>query len=261
MKESIHFAHGNGFPSPCYQQLFKNLSNQFDYYYIDKVGHTEQYPVTDNWHNLSAEVIASITSQTTKPVIGLGHSLGGVLTYLAAIENPDLFRCIILLDSPIIGRVKSKALLLAKTLGIIDHLTPAYRTKGRRRHWRTREEARQYLKSKKLFKNFTEDCLEDYIDYGLEKDANGFTLRFDPYIEYQIYRTIPHVLHEYEGKLKVPAAIIYGKKSNVVNAGDIRYMGRKQGIKSFKTEGTHMFPMEYPEETATKIIKVIDQLL
>ena len=261
MREMIHFAHGNGFPSPCYRQLLQQLEKRFDCCYIDRVGHTSQFPVTENWQSLIDEVIFSIQSQASQPVIAVGHSLGGVLSLLAAIEQPSLFKAVILLDSPLINRFKSSVVGFSKAVGMIDRLTPAFRTRARRQHWSTREQALTYLRSKNLFKTFTELCLNDYIDYGMQKNEDGYSLRFDPHIEYQIYRTIPHILYEYESRLSVPAALIYGNKSNIVDRMDMRYMKKHYGIENVETKGTHMFPFENPETTANLIMGLVDRLL
>lgn len=260
MRELIHFVHGNGFPSLCYKQLLNELNNRYDYCYIDQVGHDPFFPVTDNWNALVDEVILSIQTQACVPVIAVGHSLGGVLSLLAAIARPDLFKAVILLDSPIIGRVKSSIVRLSKMLGMIDHITPASRTRERRDHWQSRADALSYLRSKLLFKQFTPTCLDDYIDYGLKKDDSGYSLRFNREIEYQIYRTIPHALHQHEGELKVPCALIYGDKSNVINRGDLGYMKKHYGVVSYETKGTHMYPMEHPETVANLIFMAVDDL-
>jgi pimeloyl-ACP methyl ester carboxylesterase len=261
MKPILHFAHGNGFPSPCYRQLLKPLQKQFQCFYIDRIGHTVEYPVTDNWHHLVEEVIESIKTQAgSEPVIAVGHSLGGVLSFRAAIECPELFRCLILLDSPIIGRFKSRVIRLSKMLGMIDHVTPASRTRGRRHFWETREQVWSYLRSRKLFKYFTAPSLDDYIDYGMEKNENGYSLRFNQQIEYQIYRTIPHMLHEYEGQLKIPAALIYGSRSNVIDWLDLSYMKRHYCVKTYPVKGSHMFPMENPLEAANLIVQAVENL-
>ncbi len=260
MREILHFAHGNGFPSPCYRQLLQPLQGRFDCCYIDRIGHDVHFPVTENWHFLVDEIISSVQSQASKPVIAVGHSLGGVLSLLAAIEQPALFKFVILLDSPILGQIKSNIIRLSKSLGVIDRLTPASRTRGRQQHWQNREEVLSYLKSKTLFKSFTEACLNDYIDYGLQKIDHGYELRFDSDIEYQIYRTIPHVLHQHEGKLHRPAALIYGRQSTVIDRFDLRYMKKHYGIVNYAINGTHMFPMEHPHAAAELIVQAVDAL-
>ncbi|KTD32468.1 hydrolase/acyltransferase [Legionella moravica] len=261
MKELIHFAHGNGFPSLCYKQFLDQLSVRFDICFVDKVGHNPDYPVTENWHHLVDEVITSIEHQANQKVIAVGHSLGGVLSLLAAIERPDLFRAVVLLDSPLIGPLKSIMVRLAKALGVIDRVTPAYRTKGRRAYWQDHDQLLRYLKTRDLFKTFTDDCLNDYITYGMDLKEDGYHLKFDRYIEYKIYRTIPHVIPSYEGKLKVPSALVYGDKSTVVDRLDVRYMRKHFHIKGFKTKGTHLFPMEHPKSVAKQVIEVIDAIL
>ena len=262
MKELIHFAHGNGFPSPCYQQLFNHLAERFDYCYIDKIGHNPLYPVKENWHDLVTELLLSVKKQANnQSVVAVGHSMGGVLSLLAAIEEPKLFKAVILLDSPLIGRFKSNVVRIAKALGVIDKITPAGRTKGRRVHWKNREQLVTYLKTRELFKTFTDECLEDYIHYGLEHNEDGYYLRFDRDIEYKIYRTVPHIIPKLKGKLITPAALIYGDKSNVVDRMDRQYMKNYFHIRNLEIKGTHLFPMECPEIAAKKIINVIDELI
>lgn len=261
MRELIHFAHGNGFPSLCYKQFLNGLEERFDLCYVDRIGHNPAYPVTENWHDLVSEVIASIESQAQQPVIAVGHSLGGILSLLAAIEQPKLFKAVVLLDSPLIGPFKSNMVRLAKALGIIDKVTPAFKTKGRRAHWQNHDQLLRYLKTRDLFKTFTDECLNDYIAYGLDLKEDGYHLRFDRNIEYQIYRTIPHVIPAYKGKLSIPAALIYGDKSTVVDRMDLRYMKSHFNIKCVKTKGTHLFPMEHPESVAKQVIDVIDAIL
>lgn len=261
MRDLIHFAHGNGFPSLCYKQLLNELETRFDYCYIDKIGHNPNYPVSENWHSLVDEVIVSIQTQANQPVIAVGHSLGGVLSLLAAIEKPELFKAVILLDSPLIGPFKSTMVKLAKTLGVIDRVTPAYRTQGRRQHWKSYDLLIKYLKSRDLFKTFTDACLDDYIKYGLEHREDGYYLRFDRNIEYQIYKTIPDGIPAYKNQLTVPSVLFYGNQSTVVSQSDVRYMRNYFKIKCIKTKGTHLVPMEHPEALAQQIIKAVDAII
>lgn len=260
MKDLLHFVHGNGFPAPCYRQMLLHLQERFECCYLDRVGHSKQFPVTDNWGYLVDEVIHNIQIYSQEPIIAVGHSLGGVLSFQAAIKAPHLFRALVLLDAPIMGRIKSEALRLFKMSGLINRITPAARTKLRKVHWTSREHALLYFKNKKLFKYFTPLCLEDYIDYGMEIDAQGCSLRFHRDIEYQIFRTMPHLLYQCEGKLKTPTILIYGSQSDVINRSEIRYMRNRHNILCYEIGGTHMFPMEHPKEAAHLMIKTLDEL-
>lgn len=260
MTDKVYFAHGNGFPSLCYKQLLDILQTRFECHYIDKIGHNPDYPVTENWSFLVDELLNNIRG-LKEPVIGIGHSLGGVLHFMGAIRDPSVYKAVILIDSPLLGRFKSGMIKLAKSLGFIDKLTPASRTRMRKHHWNTRAELYSYLKSRPLFQTFSEACLEDYMQYGFQHDDSGYTLFFDRHIEYLIFRTLPHHLPRHEGLLKVPAALIYGENSTVVAETDVRYMRACHGIVPHRIKGTHMLPLEDPSSVAQEIFKAVDELL
>ena len=192
------------------------------------------------------------------PVYGVGHSLGGYLNYLAAVRRPELFRAIVLLDAPIIGPFRGSMLGATKRLGIVDRVTPAGATRDRRSTWSTREEARAHFRSRKLFKNFTAECLDDYVAHGLIESKTGLRLKIDPAIEYQIYRTIPHDMMRHLPKLRVPAAFIGGADSDVVRR--IRLAGMRPKFSFRKVPGGHLFPFEHPREAARSIAQALADL-
>lgn len=258
LENHIYFAHGNGFPSLCYNQLLKELTGSYKCSMIDRIGHNPKFPVSHNWPFLVDELIVDIEKLQT-PVIAVGHSLGGVLSVMACSKRPDLFRAIILLDSPLLGRVKSHLIKLSKFLKLINRITPAKRVQNRQEFWSSREEALKYFKNKLLFKNFTEECLNDYINYGLVKQQSRYSLWFSREIEYQIYRTLPHQLYQHEDKLSIPCCLIYGKQSRIIKAADIDYMQKHYLTSVVPIPGTHMFPMENPKLTADIILQWLEQ--
>ncbi len=223
------------------------------------VGH-DVYPVSDNWTHLVDEIIESVKQGGDGPVIALGHSLGGVLCLMASLKAPGLFSEVIMLDSPIIDHIKSLAVKMIKKAGYIDYITPARRTKYRREHWNSIDEVKEYLRSRKLFANFTESCLQDYIDFGLIKNNEGeYCLKFDRQIEYLIYRTLPHRLPFFMRKQQLPVTMIYGSQSNVVSWYDVLYMRMRWGVNTYKISGSHMFPFEHPKICVDTIKKVISE--
>jgi pimeloyl-ACP methyl ester carboxylesterase len=188
----------------------------------------------------------------------VGHSLGGYLNYLAAVRRPELFRAIVLLDAPIIGPFRGSMLGATKRLGIVDRVTPAGATRDRRSTWQTREEARAHFRTRKLFRNFAPECLDDYVAHGLVETRTGLRLKIDPAIEYQIYRTIPHDMMRHLKSLRVPAAFIGGADSDVVRR--IRLAGMRPKFRMRKVPGGHLFPFEQPREAATSLVQVLDGL-
>ncbi len=255
------FSHANGFPAPCYAKLFAALQDDFDIRYLPRLAHDPAYPVTDGWSALKQQLI-DFVAQGPQPVIAVGHSLGGFLSFMAAAERPDLFSALILLDAPVFSHAKARALQASKRLGFIDRVTPGRITRDRRRHWPSEAAAIEHFRTRKLFRYFDPDCLADYVHYGMV-DApgpqGGRQLWFDAGIEYRIYCTIPHHLHRLLPQLTVPAGFIGGRQSKelrVFGIAAMRGIFRLQPI-----DGGHLFPFERPLEAAAAIRAMAATLL
>ena len=255
-KPKIHFAHANGFPAGTYRKLFSFLEDDFEIGALARHGHNPKFPVSDNWKSLKDELREEIEKRYTEKIIGVGHSLGGVLHFLVAVENPALYRQIILLDAPIISRLSSHGLRIMKLTRLIDRLTPSQITRLRRNSWSSREEALEHFKKKTKFEAFDEDVLRDYVEYGLTETEKGFELFFSPKIEAKIYRTIPHHLPSLRGRLKTPTAYLGGSFSKEGELARLSFMKKHFPVDFYKIEGSHLFPFEKPMLTA-EIIKNI----
>jgi pimeloyl-ACP methyl ester carboxylesterase len=233
------------------------LSFAYEVSWIDAIGMDPRYPPTEGWPHLVEQLISNLETKG-EPVYGVGHSLGGYLNYLAAARRPKLFRGIVLLDAPLIGAFRGRLLGATKRLGIVDRVTPAGATRDRRSHWRSAEEARVHFRTRKLFRNFTPECLDDYVQHGLVKKNSGLSLKIDPRIEYEIYRTIPHDMMRHLPNLSVPAAFIGGADSDVVRR--VRLAGMRPRFTFRKVPGGHLFPFEHPREAARSIAQALAEL-
>jgi pimeloyl-ACP methyl ester carboxylesterase len=256
-RQIVHFAHANGFPAKTYTRLFSFLEPRFDIRYLDRHAHDPKFPVTDGWRALKDELRDSIRSIFKKPVVGLGHSLGGILHLLVSIENPDLYKQIILLDAPIISRSSSSGIRVLKALNLMDRFSSSRMTRTRRNLWKSREEAYAHFKAKPKFAAFDDEVLRDYINYGTEETDGGFRLFFDPQIEAAIYRNLPHDLPSLKGKLTVPVAYIGGDGSKEARLARLSFMQKNFPIDFHFLPGSHLFPFEKPKETAAKIESII----
>ena len=181
------------------------------------------------------------------------------LRFDEAVQRPELFKGIILLDAPIIGHIKGTAFGIAKRLGLVDRITPARATRERRRDWPSTEEMIAHFHRRKIFRNFDPDCLRDYATLATAQEGGRVRLLFDPEIEYQIYRSVPHDLVYYCKRLKLPAGFIGGRHSNVV-----RQVGLANTRRSFRVkriEGGHLFPFERPQAAAEAVRQLVAELL
>lgn len=260
-KPIIHFAHANGFPAKTYSKLFSYLKDQFEINYLELHAHNPKFPINDGWTRLRDELREELETRYTQPIIGVGHSLGGILHFLVAIENPELYRAIVLLDAPVISRLSSFGLWALKKTNLLNRLALPRSTKFRRAFWQSKEEAFQHFRQKEKFAGFDADVLRDYVEHGTVEDETGVKLLFAPKTESQIYLTIPDNLPSHRGKLKVPAAYVGGTDSNEGRFARLGYMRKRFPFDCYSVEGTHLFPFEKPLETAETIKKAIHNLV
>lgn len=260
-KPIIHFAHANGFPAKTYSKLFSFLEDEFEINYLTRHAHNPKFPVTDNWERLRDELRDEIKTRYTQKIIGIGHSLGGVLHLLVAAENPELYRQIILLDAPIISRLSSAAIRVLKRMNMIDKFTPSRMTRFRRASWKTKADALEHFRGKEKFLKFDADVLHDYVEHGTIENETGVKLFFDPKIEAKIYRTLPHNLPNLRGKLKIPVAYIGGTHSREGELARLSFMRKHFPISFYSVAGSHLFPLEKPRETAEIIKKISNRII
>ena len=262
MKPLIHFAHANGVPSKVYQKLFDQLKDQYDIIYVAEIGTDKRYPITHGWAYLVDQIIDSIVRQAQgRKVIGLGHSLGSVLTLMAAYRRPELFSQVIMLDPPLIIGKASLFFHLAKIFKpkLVDKITPAGLSVRRRDHWESREQAAELLGSRGFYQHFDADCFQAYIDHALTHDPQrgGVTLTIARDDEVAIFRKMPSWWWLPQPKPKVPVHLVSGRDSAFLKNKFPHLVKQKWGIPFSIAEGGHMFPLEYPEDTVAKIKSLI----
>jgi len=259
-KPILQFSHANGFPASCYAAMHRALAHKYRIGAVEAIGTQPRYPVSEGWPLLVRQLVDTLEREYDgEPVFGVGHSLGAYLTFLAAAQRPELFRAIVMIDAPVIGALKGRLLGATKRIGIVDRVTPAGATRDRRAEWDSREQAKAHFRGRKLFRNFSPECLDDYVRHALVRKENHFRLKIDPSIEYQIYRTIPHDMHRQLRHLRVPAGFIGGTESGVLQRVG---MGLMQGRKFLKRRvpGGHLFPFEHPQEAARAVDELLTEL-
>jgi len=260
-KPCIHFAHANGIPSKTYQKLFDLLSADYNVVYLPVMSAHKGYPVNNHWHNLVDQLIYSIESQVPQQqVIGLGHSLGALTTYMAAKRRPDLFSQVVMMDPPMILGARALLFHIAKYISpaTVDKLTPAGKSKLRRDTWDNRAAAYAQLRRKSLFRNFDEQCFEDYIEHGLIERADGkVTLTVPVQSELAVFRLNPSWFWLDVQRPSVPVQQLSGEDSQFIRYGFPQRLQKRAGISYHLTKGAHMFPLEHPELTVQLICELI----
>ncbi|MCW4149378.1 alpha/beta hydrolase [Halomonas sp. 18H] len=254
------FAHANGFPGRSYRSFLAPMAKDFDLHPVERLGHHPDFPVGHNWLALRDELLETL-STLSSPVVGVGHSMGGVLMAMAAEQAPARFHCVVMLDPPLMLGIDALAMKLAKRLGLMDRLTPAGRSLGRRSVWASRDEMRDYLMQRRLFRCFTEPALEDYLQAGADVQPDGqLRLRYDPDIEVEIFRHLPDHLNGLPSRLQVPVGVLAGQDSDLMTPRR-RQRLRRHGVSVSEVSGGHMFPMEHPRAARLGLQQLLDRLM
>lgn len=256
---SIVFSHANGFPAGTYRRLFAHWEAAgHAVHAIEKIGHGEA-PVTSNWPHLRDELIHFAERTAGGPAYFVGHSLGGFLSVLAAAQRPDLSRAVVMLDSPIISGWKAQALRFFKATGVGERFSPGHVSKRRRQHWPSATAAYAHFQTKPAFARFHPEVLHDYVAAGTEREGAQHRLAFRREIETDIYNTLPHHIARLLRRqpLQCPAAFVGGTGS-----AEVRQVGMAATLRLTEgrirwIEGSHLFPMERPDETAEAVLGLL----
>ena len=263
---TIAFSHANGFPAGTYRLLFEAWRKAgYRVIAVPRYGHDPAYPVSSNWPHLRDELIALIEQQAKgKPVHLVGHSLGGYVSLLAACRRPELVRSVVMVDAPVVAGWRAQSVRAMKLGGLFKRLSPGRVSARRRWQWPSAAAAWEHFAAKAAFARWQSDVLRDYIACGTEPDPDAAApgsvrLAFTREVETHIYNTLPHHL----GTLlqrhppRCPVSYIGGTRSAE---------GRQAGLAATRSlvhdrllwvDGSHLFPMERPQETAAAVLACI----
>jgi pimeloyl-ACP methyl ester carboxylesterase len=260
-KPLLHFAHANSYPAGTYRQFFERLRVHYDVRALDMHGHDPAYPVDDGWQALVDELIAQL-ERYSEPAILVGHSLGGMLSLMAAKKRPELVRCVVMLDSPVVAGWRALFWRLVKNHRWADRYSPAKFSERRRNVWPDAVAAHAHFSAKEMFAAWAPGVLADYLGSGLKPHPEGTQLRFTREIETAVYRSLPHHLGQVvRGRFPVPVGFIGGSTSQECRQAGLGATRRLVGEHFAIVEGGHLFPMEAPATAAAATEAMITALL
>jgi pimeloyl-ACP methyl ester carboxylesterase len=261
--KTIVFSHANGFPARTYGVLFERWrAAGYAVHAVDKFGHDPKYPVTSNWPKLRDQLIDFIDREVGGPAHLVGHSLGGMLSLLAACRRPDLAQGLVLLDSPVITGWRAHSVQVVKATGLMHRISPGRVSQSRRHEWPSRDAAHQHYAAKSKFARWDPRVLKDYIDCGIDETSGKAVLAFRGEVETRIYNTLPHHLPALLKRHppKCPVAFIAGTQSEEVRQGGLEASRRLAGERFVWMEGSHLYPMEKPDATADEVLKLLGSM-
>ncbi|NMH58737.1 alpha/beta hydrolase [Alteromonas sp. MYP5] len=252
---SIQFVHANGFPLGSYRTLINALPPHFQISGKEKFGHEPHLPVSNNWPYIVQELIEHIGmhSAANERVYLVGHSFGAVISYMAACQMPQKVAGLMMLDPPLVTGWRSYLIKLLKKTPLIDKITPAGLAKTRNTQWSSTTDIVDYFSNKALFVNMDKRCIEDYVSSATQTSQHCTQLTFRHDIEAAIFRNVADNLDRFAGKLACPALLVTGESSTVCMPAMRDLFIKQNQLAHVVAPGGHMFPLEYPEQTAKLI--------
>lgn len=263
--DPLHFLHANGYPPECYQPLFGHLQKNY------RVFGMKLRPLWDgsnkdglqDWHPYSEDFLHFLSTGGAGPVIGVGHSIGGVVTLRAAMREPKKFRAVILLDPVLIVPPFMAIWNFARAIGLGERTHPLIRTaKNRRRTFDNLDFVFERYRRRGIFRYMSDENLRAYIN-GITKPKadGGYELVYSPDWEAHIYLTGLRDFDLWRGlsRFDVPTLIIRGAETDTFMENAEKLVKRKNPKIQVHTmpKATHLLPLEYPQEVAEIIEKFV----
>ena len=254
--QPLHFLHANGYPPDCYKPLFELLKTEYHVFGMllrPLWDETKPYEI-QSWHPLSDDLLRFLSNHDSAPVIGVGHSIGAVVTLRAALHDPKRFRALILVDPVLFTPPRLITWNFLRAIGVGDRVHPLIAgAKKRRQTFDDLETVFRGYRNRNIFRYMSDENLRIYIEGMTKPKANGgYELAFSPEWEAQIYRT---GLRDFDiwralPGLKVPTLFIRGAESDTFLENAARHVKQKQPkVRAEALEkSTHILPLERPKE-------------
>ena len=265
-KPLINLAYANGFLPQTYTRALKPLFADYRVVSIHARPMWDDCPPDSfhNWTQFGDDLLEGLDSLTDKPVIGIGHSMGGLATMYAAVKRPGRFSKIILLDPTFSPPPYLWIAGLIRAVGLGHRLPLVQGALRRRREWESVEAAYASFRKKALFSRFPDDVLRAYAESITTPSTNGngkggVRLAYSPEWESRIYQTIPTDVWRLPGKINVPILIIRGELTDVFVGGSVAAFRRANpGAQITTLAGVgHFVPQESPEQTGQAIAEFV----
>ncbi len=188
----LHFLHANGYPPECYRPLLERLQTQYNVFgmLLRPLWPNSNPNEIRDWKPFSDDLLQFLASTAPSPVIGVGHSIGAIVTLRAALQEPSKFKALVLIDPVLFVPSFLTRWRIAQVLGFGERLHPLIaRTKKRRRTFDDLETVFRSYRSRSVFRYMSDESLWAYIEGITRKTDQGYELVYSPEWEAHIYLT------------------------------------------------------------------------
>ena len=252
----LHFLHANGYPPNCYKPLLELLKTRYQVFgmHLRPLWIGSKPEEIKNWHPLSDDLLRFFSDRAPGPVIGVGHSIGAMVTLRAALRDPSRFHALVLIDPVLFVPRTLISWHIVRMLGLGDRLHPLIKgAKKRRRTFDDLETVFRGYRTREVFRYMSDENLRIFIEgISQPKADGGYELVYSPDWEAQIYRTSMHDFDIWRGlsSLEVPTLFLRGTETDTFFENAARLVKRKQPKAQVEAleKSTHILLLERPQE-------------
>ncbi len=253
----LHFAHANGLPPESYRTLLEPLTDTFRVVsFAARPLWSDDPPESlGDWTPLAEDLGRELDRREIEGVIGVGHSLGGVLTAMAAAADPKLFSALVLIDPVVFTFPRSWFWAAMKGLGQGGRLPLVQSARRRRDRWPDRETVAAAYRSKPAFAGWTEAAFNDYLEAGFVGSDDGVRLRYPKAWEARIFEISPADVWTALRAIEIPVLFLRGANSETFLAGAAARASREMANVEVREipATSHFLPFEDPDGVAGEI--------
>ena len=246
--------HATGFHARCWDQVIAGLPDRH-IVAIDQRGHgrSSNTPFT-SWNCFADDLKACLQKLGIQGAIGVGHSMGGFATLAAAIDVPELFYQLCLVD-PVI--MQPEYYHVEESDNVSE--SPGDSVSKRRNHFASAQAMYDSYLNRLPFSLFTPEAFWDYCQYGVEAAAGGgVQLACAPEFEARIYGAVltGRGVFEQLKQVQVPVLVLRAMQpTRREDLLDFRYSPTWDGLAQSLPYGrdvlmediTHFMPMQNPK--------------
>jgi len=254
------FLHANGYPPAAYTPLLRLLAERF---FVRAPFQRPLWPGSQpqdlkDWKPLSQDLLNFL--EETGPAVVVGHSMGGIAALRAALQSPEKFSGLALLDPVLFPPAVILGWRLIRLLGLGERLHPLIAAaQRRRRHFDDLERLFNGYRRRSPFRYFSDEALRAYIQaIACPNPQGGWELRYSPEWEVRIYLTgLSPDLELWRGlrHLRPDTLIVRGAETDTFlppAASRVKQLNPRIRVETLE-RSTHLLPLERPEQTARLI--------
>lgn len=260
--KKLYFFHANGFPPLTYMPLIKHLLPN---YHVLAMNLRPLWPESDpaalkDWNLLVTDLLQCMQELNESGALGMGHSMGATVMLFAALQKPDLFASMALLDPVLFNPRVCFWWGLIKNLGLARYRSSVQGALRRRHRFLSLQAMYQNYRQKTVFSKINDEGLQAYVQAVSRPLPDGQReLVYSGAWEAQIYATAPHRVWSQIKNVKPSLLCTWGRESNVFDALSAKALRQRvpQGFYHEFPEATHLLPMEKPKEVADLVLQFL----